>query len=71
MRLRQERLTDLTPLDMRATGSPPNKELPPRAPAVDVGRNNGAGTTPLEVELSEDQIFALEDDPSAVVGQCI
>jgi len=39
---------------------------------VDLGRNlTGGGTTDLELRLTEDQIFALEDDPTAVVGQCI
>ena len=40
---------------------------PPDAAAVRVGRGDDA----LGVELTEDQIFALEDEPTAVVGQCV
>jgi hypothetical protein len=37
--------------------------------AVDLGR---AGTNrPLGLELNDDQIFALEDNPDSVVGQCV
>ena len=40
---------------------------PPTAEPVRLGR----GDDELGVELSDDQIAALEDDPSAVVGQCV
>jgi hypothetical protein len=41
--------------------------------ALTLGRNLGSGrpTTPPSIELSEDQIFALEDNPDAVVGSCV
>lgn len=44
-------------------------ELP--AP-VELGRKlDNASSTTLSLELSEDQLFALEDEPDAVVGQCV
>jgi hypothetical protein len=41
--------------------------------AVTLGRSQGSGrpTTPLSIELTEDQIFQLEDNPDAVVGACV
>jgi hypothetical protein len=40
--------------------------------AVDLGRNRSSGSpTPLSLSLTEDQIFALEDEPDAIVGQCV
>ena len=43
-----------------------------------VGKNTGreeltgrTTTTPLDIDLSEDQIFWLEDNPDEVVGQCV
>lgn len=50
---------------------PPAVEGGEPASPVDLGRNTGVGTTPAGVELTEDQIFALEDEPDAVVGQCV
>jgi hypothetical protein len=39
---------------------------------VDLGRNKSSGSpTPLSLTLNEDQIFALEDEPDAIAGQCI
>jgi hypothetical protein len=40
---------------------------PPAAEPVRLGR----GSDPLGVELTDDQVAALEDDPAAVVGQCV
>jgi len=40
---------------------------PPTGTPVRLGR----GDDPLGVELTDDQIAALEDEPSAVVGQCV
>ena len=48
---------------------PPVEEGGATPPAVDLGRN-GSGD-PLTLTLSEDQIFALEDNPDAIVGQCM
>lgn len=46
--------------------------------AVIVGKNTGRDpltgnttTTPLSIDLTEDQIFWLEDHPDEVVGQCV
>src|SRR5690606_35988162 len=51
---------------------PPEAEGGELPAAVDLGRNRGDGTTsPLSLELTDDQIFALEDELDAVVGQCI
>jgi hypothetical protein len=51
---------------------PPAEEGGELPPAVDLGRTRGNGTTaPLSLELTDDQLFALEDEPDAVVGQCI
>ena len=50
---------------------PPAEEGGEVPSAVDVGRNTGSSTTGLSIELTEDQIFALEDEPTAVVGQCV
>jgi hypothetical protein len=50
---------------------PPATEGGERPPAVDLGRPLDSGTTPLAVELTEDQIFYLEDHPTDVVGQCV
>lgn len=53
---------------------PANEGEDPPAPAV-VGRNLGAdyssGTTEPAIDLTYNQITALEDDPSAVVAQCV
>jgi hypothetical protein len=39
---------------------------------IALGQNQpGGGTTAPNLELVEDQIFALEDEPDAIVGQCI
>jgi hypothetical protein len=53
-------------------------QLPPEAEGgtlpslVTTGRARAnQAPTPLGLELSEDQIFALEDEPDAVVGQCV
>jgi hypothetical protein len=48
---------------------PPTKEGGSAPPPRDLGRT-GSGD-PLELELSEDQIFALEDNPDSTVGQCV
>jgi hypothetical protein len=48
---------------------PPAEEGGATPPAVDLGRN-GSGK-PLALELTEDQLFALEDNSSAIVGQCL
>jgi hypothetical protein len=51
---------------------PPTKAGGSLPPAVDLGRNRTTGgASPLTLELGEDQIFALEDEPDAVVGQCV
>jgi hypothetical protein len=52
---------------------PPAQEGGELGPAVDLGRQQGNGrpTTPASLDLTEDQIFALEDEPDAVVGQCV
>ena len=53
---------------------PPKAEGETALPeAVTLGRNLGSGrpTTPPSLELTEDQIFALEDNPDAVVGACV
>ncbi len=53
---------------------PANEGEDPPAPAV-LGRNLGAdytsGTTEPSIDLSFNQITALEEDPSAVVAQCV
>lgn len=53
---------------------PANEGEDPPPPAV-VGRNLGAdytsGTTEPSIDLTYSQITALEDDPSAVVAQCV
>lgn len=53
---------------------PANEGEEPPAPAV-VGRNLGAdyssGTTESSIDLTYAQITALEDEPSAVVAQCV
>jgi hypothetical protein len=38
---------------------------------VDLGRNLGQDTTDLGVELSQEQLEALEDEPDKVVGACV
>jgi len=48
---------------------PPATEGGATPPAVDLGRNSSG--KPLSLTLSEDQIFALEDNPNAIVGQCM
>ncbi len=48
---------------------PPAKEGEAAPPAVDLGRN-GSGK-PLTLTLTDDQLIALEDNPSSVVGQCM
>jgi hypothetical protein len=50
---------------------PPKVEGGQPVPAEDLGRNLGFGATPLSLDLTDDQIFALEDEPDAVAGQCI
>jgi hypothetical protein len=64
---------------------PPAGEGGERPAAVDLGRPTGSGGTTTEhavcvegrggedcrVTLTEDQAFALEDEPSAVVGACV
>lgn len=51
---------------------PPPAEPGGEAPApVDLGRNTGGGTTEPSLDLNTEQIFALEDEPDAVVGQCV
>ena len=47
--------------------SPPEKEGDAVGPSQAFGRSN----QPLGFELTEDQIFALEDDADKVVGQCV
>lgn len=53
---------------------PANEGEDPPAPAV-LGRNLGAdymsGTTEPSIDLTFNQITSLEDDPSAVVAQCV
>lgn len=53
---------------------PANEGEEPPAPAV-LGRNLGAdyssGTTEPSIDLTYNQITTLEDDPSAVVAQCV
>jgi hypothetical protein len=48
---------------------PPAEEGGATPASVDLGRN-GSGK-PLALTLTEDQIFALEDNPSSIVGQCM
>jgi len=48
---------------------PPVKEGDPAPAAVDLGRNSSG--KPLQLTLTDDQIFALEDNPDSVVGECI
>jgi len=57
---------------------PPETEGGPLIDPVMVGKNTGQSrdtgattTTPLEIELTEDQIFWLEDRPDQIVGQCV
>ena len=57
---------------------PPKTEGGAMVPPVMVGKNTGqsetdgsTATTVQGIELSEDQIFWLEDHPQAVVGQCV
>jgi hypothetical protein len=57
---------------------PPKTEGGEMVPPLMVGKNTGQDqntgqttTTVQGVELSEDQIFWLEDHPQAVVGQCV
>jgi hypothetical protein len=50
---------------------PPAKKGATAPKPVDLGRNLGSGTTDLGVTLNEHQVFALEDEPDAVVGQCV
>ncbi|HLU65406.1 MAG TPA: hypothetical protein VKZ63_03995 [Kofleriaceae bacterium] len=53
---------------------PASADAEPPPPAV-LGRNLGPdythGTTPVSLELTYEQIVALESDPTAVVGQCV
>jgi hypothetical protein len=48
---------------------PPASEGGATPPAIDLGRNGSDNG--LSLTLSEDQIFALEDNPDAIVGQCV
>jgi hypothetical protein len=42
-----------------------------RPAAITLGQNQeGGGTSPLKLELNDDQVFWLEDHPEDVVGQC-
>lgn len=51
---------------------PPTEEGGELPPPVDLGRKlNNSSSTPLSLELTDDQLFALEDELDAVVGQCI
>jgi len=51
---------------------PPETEGGELGPAVDLGRNTqSGGATNPSIDLTEDQIFALEDEPDAIVGQCV
>ena len=56
-----------------AVVQPPPTTSGGKAPdAVDLGRNRSSGgASPLSLTLNEDQIFALEDEPDAIAGQCI
>jgi hypothetical protein len=54
-----------------AVVQPPPTEAGDLPPPVDLGRQSGFGTTPLSLDFDDEQIFALEDEPDAVVGQCI
>ncbi len=38
---------------------------------IALGQNGSGGTSSPTLDLTEDQIFALEDEPDAVVGQCV
>jgi len=51
---------------------PPETEGGAAPSRVVLGQNqdNGSTTSPT-IDLTEDQIFALEDEPDAVVGQCV
>jgi hypothetical protein len=44
---------------------------PPAVIARNLGPDHSHGTTPSRVELSFDQLSALEDDERAIVGQCV
>lgn len=50
-----------------AVVQPPADASGAMPPVADLGRAGG----PLSIELDEEQIFALEDEPDAVVGQCL
>lgn len=51
---------------------PPETEGGESGTVVALGQNlNRNSTTPSNIELTEDQIFALEDEPSALAGQCV
>jgi hypothetical protein len=51
---------------------PPATPSGPRPAAIDLGRKTGkTSTTPLALELNEEQIFWLEDHPADVIGQCV
>lgn len=47
-------------------------QLDPAQPSVELGRPlDGGGVTPLPLELNDDQLAALEDEPDKVVGACV
>jgi hypothetical protein len=51
---------------------PPETEGGTAGRYITLGQNeSGGGSTSPTLDLAEDQIFALEDEPDAVVGQCV
>lgn len=50
---------------------PPETEGATAGGYVALGQNQNSGTSSPSLELTEDQIFALEDEPNAVAGQCV
>jgi len=50
---------------------PPETEGGEAGRYIALGQNGSAGTSAPTLDLSEDQIFALEDEPDAIVGQCV
>ncbi len=50
---------------------PPTEDGGEFGESVTVGRNLAKGTTPLGLELSEDQLYYLEDNDSEVLGSCV
>ena len=52
--------------------APPETEGGTSPGSIPLGQNqDGGGSTSPALDLTEDQIFALEDEPDAVVGQCV